>query len=184
MTTQELISELYHIDGQAEIVDGRIVRMPLHVPLVGCALMRIFLALYDHDPDEKFGYRLGAKVAYIIDLPHRKAFCPDLSIMPRNQPLGDEFPQGAPLFAVEARDPGQFDDVAEATRAAKRRDYFAAGTKVVWDVDVLSDPKHPVIRSYRADQPNDPQVFYVNDRATAEPALPGFSMPVANLLTS
>lgn len=182
MTTNELINELYQIDGQAEIIDGKIVRMPFHVPVVGFALMRILRALYDFDPDETCGYRLGAKVAYIVDLPHRKAFCPDLSIMSRNQTLGEEFPQGAPLFAVEARDPDQFGNAAETARAAKRRDYFAAGTKVVWDVDVLSDPKHPVIRSYRDDQPNDPQVFCMNDRATAEPALPGFSMPVASLV--
>ena len=42
---------------------------------------------------------------------------------------------------------------------AKIADYFAAGTLVVWDVDVLHEQ---VIRVYRAD-----------DEAEAEPALPG-----------
>ena len=56
----------------------------------------------------------------------------------------------APVFAVEVRSEGDYGPAAEREMAAKRADYFAAGTKVVWDVDLLSDD---VVRVYRADSP-------------------------------
>ncbi len=40
--------------------------------------------------------------------------------------------QGAPVFAVEVR------SKANDGPAAERADYFAAGTQVVWDVDLFS----------------------------------------------
>jgi Uma2 family endonuclease len=62
--------------------------------------------------------------------------------------------------------------------AAKRADYFAAGTLVVWDVDLLGDD---VIRVYRAGNPNHPMIYRRGDRAEAEPAVPGWSMLVDEL---
>ncbi len=62
--------------------------------------------------------------------------------------------------------------------AAKRADYFAAGTLVVWDVDVLRDQ---VVRVYRADNPDRPTVYHRGETAEAEPALPAWSMPVDDL---
>ena len=59
--------------------------------------------------------------------------------------------------------------------AAKRATYFAAGTQVVWDVDVLRDV---LIRAYRATAPDAPTVYRRGERADAEPALPGWTFPV------
>ena len=50
-----------------------------------------------------------------------------------------------------------------------------ADRSYVWDVDVLKDE---VIRCYRSDDPNNPTVFHRSETANAEPALPGWSMPV------
>jgi Uma2 family endonuclease len=61
---------------------------------------------------------------------------------------------------------------------AKRRDYFAAGTLVVWDVDVLKDE---IVRVYRAQDPDNPTVYRRGEVAEAEPALPGWTMPVDDL---
>jgi len=61
----------------------------------------------------------------------------------------------------------------------KRADYFAAGTRVVWDVDFLRDE---VVRSYSAERPEEPQLFRPGETADAEPALPRWSMPVDALL--
>ena len=63
--------------------------------------------------------------------------------------------------------------------AEKRADYFAAGTLVVWDVDVL---RERVVRVYRADAPDRPTIHRSGDMAEAEPALPGWTMPVDDLL--
>lgn len=63
--------------------------------------------------------------------------------------------------------------------AAKRADYFAAGTKVVWDVDLLSED---VVRVYRSTSPDTPTVYRRGDTAEAEPAVPGWKMQVDDLL--
>ncbi len=64
--------------------------------------------------------------------------------------------------------------------AAKRADYFEAGTLVVWDVDLLSQD---VVRVYRADNPTIPEIYHPGEVAEAEPAVPGWSMRVDDLLT-
>jgi len=58
--------------------------------------------------------------------------------------------QGAPIFAVEVRSENDYGPAAERAMAAKRTDYFACGTLVVWDVDLLSQD---VIKSYKATAP-------------------------------
>jgi Uma2 family endonuclease len=62
--------------------------------------------------------------------------------------------------------------------AAKRVDYFAAGTLVVWDVDLLSDD---IVRVYRASDPQHATVYHRGQVAEAEPAVPGWTMPVDDL---
>lgn len=63
--------------------------------------------------------------------------------------------------------------------AGKRTDYFAAGMQVVWDVDLI---REKVIRVYRAAAPEQPTVYRSGDTAEAEPALPCWTLPVADLL--
>lgn len=62
--------------------------------------------------------------------------------------------------------------------AAKRADYFAAGTQVVWDVDVL---RENLIRAYRPNDPENPTVYRRGENADAEPAVPGWRFPVDEL---
>jgi Uma2 family endonuclease len=64
--------------------------------------------------------------------------------------------------------------------AAKHHDYFAAGTQVVWDVDVL---RSQVVRVYRATDPDSPKVYRRGELAEAEPAVPGWTMPVEDLFS-
>ena len=65
--------------------------------------------------------------------------------------------------------------------AAKRADYFAAGTLVVWDVDLLSAD---VVNAYKASAPDQPVIFRRGDIADAEPAVPGWRMAVNELFAS
>jgi hypothetical protein len=58
------------------------------------------------------------------------------------------------------------------------RDYFAAGTLVVWDVDVL---RSEAVKAYRAADPDNPTVYGRGQLADAEPAVPGWTMPVEDL---
>jgi Uma2 family endonuclease len=89
-----------------------------------------------------------------------------------------KFLEGAPVFAVEVRSEGDCGPAAERETAAKRADYFAAGTLVVWDVDLLGAD---VVRVYRSDGPHEPAVYRRGDHAEAEPAVPGWRTPVDDL---
>jgi Uma2 family endonuclease len=88
------------------------------------------------------------------------------------------FLEGAPVFAVEIRSENDYGPAAERAMAEKRADYFACGTLVVWDVDLLSEE---VIKSYKASDPTHPVLFRRGDIADAEPAVPGWRMAVNDL---
>jgi Uma2 family endonuclease len=82
------------------------------------------------------------------------------------------------LYKVEVRSEEDYGPAAERKMAAKRADYFAAGTVIVWDVDVL---REDLVRVYSAQTPSEPRVFRRGEIADAEPALPGWSMAVDEL---
>jgi Uma2 family endonuclease len=63
--------------------------------------------------------------------------------------------------------------------ALKRADYFAAGTLVVWDVDVL---RGKIVRVFRSNDPETPEVYGPGDVANAEPAVPGWTMLMSEIL--
>ena len=76
------------------------------------------------------------------------------------------------------RSKNDYGTAAEQEISAKRADYFACGTQVVWDVDLLSPD---VIKSYKASDPAHPVIFRRGDIADAEPAVPGWQMTVNDL---
>ena len=110
-------------------------------------------------------------------LPNRDSLSPDVAFYVGPNP-GMKFYEGAPVFAVEVRSENDYGPAAEARIAQKRADYFAAGTLVVWDVDLL-DPD--VIKSYHENNPDKPILFRCGEIADAEPALPGWRLSVDNL---
>jgi Uma2 family endonuclease len=87
------------------------------------------------------------------------------------------FIEGAPTFAVEVRSANDSGEAAEAAMAAKRADYFAAGTLVVWDVD----PRAETVAVYRATAPTQPMIYRQGHTAEAEPAVPGWRIAVAEI---
>ena len=76
------------------------------------------------------------------------------------------------------RDEEDYGPEADRKLEEKIKDYFAAGTQVVWDVDVL---RAGLVRVYRADRATDLTVYRRGETAEAEPALPGWTMPVDDL---
>jgi len=112
-----------------------------------------------------------------VNLPHRKSFSPDAAFEIGSD-SGMKFYQGAPVFAVEVRSEGDYGPRAERAMVKKRADYFAAGTLVVWDVDLLSDD---VVRVYRANDPETATNYRRDQIAEAEPAVPGWTMAVDEL---
>lgn len=79
---------------------------------------------------------------------------------------------------MKVRSEGDDEKAAERALAEKRADYFACGTLVVWDVDLLSPE---VVRVYRASDSGKPMLYRRGELAVAEPAVPGWQMPVEAL---
>ena len=171
------IEDLYRVPGKAEIVNGEIVLMSPTGAAPNYAAMGIAFSLHNYIKRTKKGYAVADNAAFHVQLPNRKSFSPDAAYH-IGKWTGMKFFEGAPIFAVEVRSEGDYGPAAERAMAAKRADYFAACTRVVWDVDLLSDD---VVRSYRVESPERPKVFCRSEIANAEPAVPGWSMPVDDL---
>lgn len=174
------VDDLYHVpdNGKAEIVNGELVLMTPGGGLHGYASSMICASLVDYGRRTKRGVALPDNVGFIVNLPNRRSFSPDAAFW-TGGPLTARFPEGAPIFAVEVRSDGDYGAAAERALAAKRADYFAAGTLVVWDVDMLDSQ---VVHVYRAASPTSPATYGRGEHAEAEPALPGWSLPVDDLL--
>ena len=176
--TKATIEDLYHVpeDGKAEIVNGEIMFMGPTGGLPGRAGLNIALSLRQYE--RKAGGRAYPdNVGFKVNLPNRESFSPDAAFY-TGKLTGMKFLEGAPLFAAEVRSEGDYGSVAEEKMAEKRADYFTAGTLVVWDVDLLSED---VVKVYRASDPNSPILYRRGEVAEAEPAVPGWSMPVDDL---
>ena len=171
------IEDLYRADGKAELVDGEIVPMSPTGAAPSHASLEIAVSLRSYARQTGRGRAVSDGAAFRVDLPHRQSFSPDAAYHVGRDP-GMKFYDGAPLFAAEVRSEGDYGPAAEAEMASKRRDYFAAGTQVVWDVDLLGDE---VVRVYRAADPEQPTVYRRGERAEAEPAVVGWTMPVDQL---
>jgi Uma2 family endonuclease len=179
MTTKAsaTIEDLYRVPGKAEIVNGELVLMSPTGAAPGYAGDEIYASLREHARRTKSGRAVGDNKAFRVNLPNRKSFSPDAAFH-TGRSTGMRFFEGAPVFAVEVRSEGDYGPSAEEQIAAKRADYFAAGSLVVWDVDLRSED---VVRVYRARDPEHPTVYRRGEIAEAEPAVPGWSMPVDDL---
>ncbi len=175
------IDDLYKVpdDGKAELVNGELVIMEPTGFLPNRAASAIYRSLYEYERRTKSGFALSDNAAFMVHLPKRRSFSPDAAFYTGN-PSGMKFLEGAPVLAVEVRSEGDYGPSAEKKLAKKQRDYFAAGTLVVWDVDLLGDD---VIRVYRSTRPEHPDIYRRGESAEAEPAVPGWRMPVDELLS-
>ena len=171
------IEDLYRAPGKAEIVNGEIVHMSPTGAAPNYAALEISLSLRDYCKRTKKGYAVADNAAFHVKLPNRKSFSPDAAYHVGKW-TGMKFFEGAPVFAVEVRSEGDYGPAAERAMAAKRSDYFAAGTLIVWDVDLLSEN---VVKSYKANDADRPVIFRRGELANAEPAVPDWSMPVDDL---
>jgi Uma2 family endonuclease len=171
------IEDLYRVEGKAELVDGEIVLMPPTGAAPSNAALEIASSLKRYARGTGRGRAVGDNAAFRVNLPGRQSFSPDAAYYVGPDP-GMKFYEGAPLFAAEVRSEGDYGPAAERAMAAKRSEYFAAGTQVVWDVDLLGVD---VVRVYRASDPERPKVYRRGETAEAEPAVPGWSMPVDDL---
>jgi Uma2 family endonuclease len=171
------IEDLLKVKQKAEIVNGEIILMSPTGSRPSYAGGEIFSSLREYSKRQKYGRAVTDNAGFVVNLPHRKSFSPDAAFYV-GPDSGMKFYQGAPVFAVEVRSEGDYGSRAERDMVAKRADYFAAGTLVVWDVDLLSED---VVRVYRATDGANPTLYRRGETAEAEPAVPGWTIAVDDL---
>ena len=172
------INDLYGVEGKAELVNGRIVKMSPVGDRPSRVASNIFHSLRTYEKALMAGKAYTDGVAFLAHLPRRGSFSPDASYYTGAAPANpDDFLPDAPDFAVEVRSKGDYGRAAEKRLKAKLADYFASGTKVVWDVDPIKE----IVAVYRADDSRHPTVYKAGEIAEAEPAVPGWRMAVNDI---
>ena len=177
-TRAMLIEELEHTEEIAEIINGKVVLMGLGTFQHGRASGTIYFSLKLHEKQHDGGYAFGDANVFLVDLPDRYSFCPDAAWRKVIHLHNNKFVDGAPDFAVEVRSAGHYSPSGGLKVLEKIKEYFAAGTQVVWDVDLL---REGLIKKYTPETLDNPHVFKRGEIADAEPAVPGWRMAVDEL---
>lgn len=167
------IDGLLRIDGKAELIGGRIVPMMSVEHTPNRVAGRIYASLLLFADRIQAGQPYTDGIGFSVPMPHsgRQSFSPDVSFYRSAPPrMKMRFVEGPPTFAVEVRSENDYGPAAEVGMAAKRADYFEAGTLVVWDVD--ADSK--IIYCYRSSAPFAKEIFHASQWVSAEPAVPGW----------
>jgi Uma2 family endonuclease len=171
------MDDLLATDGKAELINGRIVEFPMPGDRPGRVAGKIFKLLDDFAIKAGFGEARGDGVDYDVGLlaSGRQSFRPDASFYTQDGPVDpDDAVPGPPTLAIEVRSKEDHTPSAEREMAAKRADYFEAGTLAVWDVN----PRTKTVALYVAGNPETAVVFHSGETAHAGPAVPGWTMPV------
>ncbi len=176
-TPRSTIEDLYKIEGKAELIGGRIVRLmgtDFRPSLIAATIYRSLFAWITLRGQ---GYAFTDNIIFAVPelTSERESFSPDAAYYLGPPPSNEmDCISGPPTFAVEVRSKGDYGVAAELEMARKRLDYFEAGTLVVWDVD----PKAGLVRSYRSDAPEQPIIYGPGEEADAGPAVAGWRIAV------
>ncbi|MDB5310353.1 MAG: hypothetical protein JWO38_4555 [Gemmataceae bacterium] len=175
------IDDLTRAEGKAELVNGRIVPLMPSGRIPNRTAGRIYRSLDTYASLNGAGEAYTDNMGFTIDPPllsGRQSFSPDASFSFGPFPAdGMNFNDRPPVFAVEVRSEYDYGPAKDREYEDKRRDYFFAGTQVVWDVD----PKAETVTVYTLSDPITPVVFRRGDTADAEPALPGWRLKVDDI---
>ena len=178
-TAPATLDDLMGVKGKAELIGGRIVQYMSTGLLAHRIARRITRSLDEFIPILGRGEAAGDNLGYAIRPPlpsMRESFSPDASFYDGPLPPDlEDFIDGPPTFAAEVRSKNDHGPTKDRDYADKRKDYFFAGTVVVWDVDPLGQ----TVTRYTA--PDASTVFGRGEVADAEPAVPGWRLSVDEL---
>lgn len=176
-TPRATIDDLMRVEGKAELIGGRIVYLMPTGVRPGVVSFRIARRLADYADAAGRGLGLPDGVGFAVPelSSGRESFCPDAAYYTGpSPPTSMRFADGPPAFAAEVRSENDYGPAAERDMAAKRADYFEAGTLVVWD----ADPEAGTVTKYTAADPTRPTTFGPGQEADADPATPGWRLPI------
>jgi Uma2 family endonuclease len=176
-TPAATLDDLARVTGKAELIDGRIELLMPTGRKPGRVAGRIYRSLDDYATLSRRGEAYPDNVGFAVPrlASGRESFAPDASY--HLGPFPDDpmrFLEGPPTLAVEVRSENDYTPSALAELAAKRAEYFEAGTRIVWDVDPIAE----CIHIYRAETPDQPTTFQRGQVVDAEPLLPGWRVAV------
>ncbi len=168
---------------QYELVEGRLVRMPLSGGRAAKLALRLGNVLLTFVEPRNLGEVLGADGGFDLTQPgetEETLLGPDVSFVraehvpPSDSPEYDRAWHVVPDLVVEIASPNQY----HPEMAAKARRYLAAGVRLVWVIW----PRQRQVEVWRpgADQPM--VTLGEADALDGLDVLPGFSYPVAALL--
>ena len=180
ITIRATLDDLYRVEGKAELIGGRIVHQMASGDLPSRIAFEIAASLRNHAKATKHGRVSADGIGYSVpEMPSgRESFSPDASFYDGPAPSNAmRFIKGIPIFAAEVRRQFDYETAAQSRLAAKREDYFAAGTDVVWDVDPESENLSEILRRC----PTKPTVFGMGQLADAEPAVPGWRVAMDDI---
>ena len=171
------VDDLAKFHGKSELINGKVVEFMPTRRRPGRVALEIAVHLRDYARQAGHGEAHGDNVGYVVPelSSGRESFSPDASYYDGPRQADDmKFIDGPPTFAVEVRSEGDYGPSAEAEMAAKRADYFEAGTQVVWDVDPIAERVHV----YRAAAPDRPESYSRGQEVEAEPFVTGWRIAV------
>jgi Uma2 family endonuclease len=189
--TPATLDDLTCVSDKAELIDGRIVFLMPTGRKPGRIGGRLYQSLDDYATVNGRGEAFPDNVGFIVPrlASGRQAFAPDASLHLGPFPADRmRFIDGPPVLAVEVRgegdygpaavevrSEGDYGPAAEEEMAAKRADYFEAGTRIVWDVDPVAE----LIHIYRTESPKVGQSYLRDQIGDAEPVLPGWRVDLS-----
>jgi Uma2 family endonuclease len=175
--TRATLDDLYRVEGKAELIGGKIVRSMANGIRPGIVAYRIVVSLDAYSEATARGIALTDGVGFVVPelASGRESFSPDASYYEGSSTeTSMKFAQGPPTLAVEVRSEGDYGPAAERAMAAKRADYFEAGTRAVWDVDPVAE----LVHVYRGPTAEPDASYGRGQTAEAEPAVPGWNVAV------
>ena len=171
------LEDLWEVEGRVELIDGEIVPVSPAGQRPVRAAARIWRSLDDYEALHGGGYAVSEGASFVLHTPRSQLLSPDAAWSTHESIVPGRI-EKAPAFAAEVRSESDYGLAAERAMANKRSHYFAGGTLVVWDVEVL---REGWIRVYHAHDPENPTIFHRGEIASAEPAVPGWCFAVDEL---
>jgi Uma2 family endonuclease len=168
----EEFEKLPEFDNGYELLEGRLVKLPLTQVNHGRIIRRLIVAYYNFDPKEQIGEMLTGEVNVRLSDNHAPA--PDIAFWKKeNKPANSLGAAPRPDMVAEVWSSSDWEHPTQARSKAKR--YIETGVLLVW----LINPKQRNAEVYRPGQP----VVTIGEQGTLDggEVIPGFSVFLAPL---
>lgn len=175
LVTAEELARMPDDGYQYELVEGRLIKMPLPKLRHGIVGSRLGVPLWNFVDAAGLGVVFTGDVGFKLTSNPDTVRAPDVAFLRRERipitGLPDGYWAGAPDLAVEVLSP----DDRRSELVRKAHQYLRHGARLVW----LVDPKKQTLTVFRPD--GESTALTINDQIDGEDVVPGFRLPLAKL---